>query len=340
MKPPVTNADGSDWNAPLFPALFSCALAALTYSNALECGFVFDDHLAIEGNQDVVGSTALSGLLGNDFWGKPLVAVDSNKSWRPFAVLSFRLQAQRSRIEEAGTHSDVKLDAMAFHAANVALHALVSGGVALLGAELWGQERWTVALVSGAVFAVHPVHVEVLMSRDLISPRASQRAAAVASLLRRQAVTGVVGRCELLMALLCLAASASYRRAVHVCSHSTAGSPSRRLCGTAALRSLAHGTAALLWFVLALWSKETAITLIAVLIVYDHARLARARVWWRPTSGTLLRGSLLAALGYGYLWTRMQVMSIGGVSSWESASLSTSQLARARKRRAREALPV
>ena len=49
---------------------------------------------------------------------------------------------------------------------------------------------------------------------------------------------------------------------------------------------------------------------------------------------------MLAALGYGYLWTRMQVMSIGGVSSWESASLSTSQLARARKRRAREALPV
>ena len=85
------------------------ALAALTYSNALECGFVFDDHLAIEGNQDVVGSTALSGLLGNDFWGKPLVAVDSNKSWRPFAVLSFRLQAQRSRIEEAGTHSDASL---------------------------------------------------------------------------------------------------------------------------------------------------------------------------------------------------------------------------------------
>ena len=133
------------------------------------------------------------------------------------------------------------------------------------------------------------------------------------------------------MALLCLAVSASYRRAVTALrSNSTAGSPSRWLRGTAALRSLAHGTVGLLGFALALWSKETAITLIAVLIVYDHARLASARAWWRPTSGTLLRGSALAALGYGYLRTRMHVMSIGGASSWESASLSTSQLARAR----------
>ena len=113
------------------------------------------------------------------------------------------------------------------------------------------------------------------------------------------------------------------------------------LCGTAALRSLAHGTAALLAFVLALWSKETAITLIAVLIVYDHARLARARVWWRPTSGTLLRGSLLAALGYGYLWTRMQVECLSvACRHGESASLSTSQLARASENVARAALPV
>lgn len=160
MPPTGAIAARSARYPPLIPALFSCALAALTYSNALECGFVFDDHLAIEGNQDVVGSTALSGLLENDFWGKPLVAVDSNKSWRPLSVLSFRLQAQRSR-KDAVAHGSVQLDAMRFHAANVALHALVSGGVSLLGAELWPFERWTVALVSGTVFAVHPVHVEV-----------------------------------------------------------------------------------------------------------------------------------------------------------------------------------
>ena len=106
------------------------------------------------------------------------------------------------------------------------------------------------------------------------------------------------------------------------------GTPSRSRLG-AALRALIHSCTGLACFALALWSKETAITLVAVLMVYDHARLARSRAWWRPTAGMLLRGSVLIALAAGYLRLRVSMMSDHSNASWDNASLSTSELVRA-----------
>jgi hypothetical protein len=161
-------------------ACIAAAVAVLTYSNSLDCGFVFDDHLAIETNDDVTTPPSEYDwrlLWRRDFWGKDLTKFDSHKSWRPIVVLTFRLQAQAQWNETDGAASDAvsrapppdggddkppaDIDARPFHGVNVGLHALVSAGVALLAGELVPNDGGTASLVSGVVFAAHPVHVEV-----------------------------------------------------------------------------------------------------------------------------------------------------------------------------------
>lgn len=41
-------------------------------------------------NADVMGTSNLSDLFQNDFWGKNIFEKDSHKSWRPLTILSFR----------------------------------------------------------------------------------------------------------------------------------------------------------------------------------------------------------------------------------------------------------
>lgn len=58
-------------------------VAFVCYLNSLECGLVFDDHLAIETNDDVTNHNKVvldsEGLLFHDFWGKDLRHEASHK---------------------------------------------------------------------------------------------------------------------------------------------------------------------------------------------------------------------------------------------------------------------
>ena len=160
-------------------AAFSAATAAAVYLSSLSCEFVFDDHLAIDNNADVAPGASFADLFAHDFWGKALVKEDSHKSFRPLTVLSFRAHTWWTGQPPAPK---------AFHAVNIVLHAAATACVSCLAGWLWaqrgGRPRPRVALLAGTVFAVHPVHVE--------------------------AVTGVVGRAELLCALGCFASAAAY----------------------------------------------------------------------------------------------------------------------------------
>ena len=78
------------------------AVAGVLYSNSLDGDFVFDDHVAIIGNRDVVGEpprdvrdawAQVACLFRNDYWGTPLASPASHKSYRPLTVLSFRANA-------------------------------------------------------------------------------------------------------------------------------------------------------------------------------------------------------------------------------------------------------
>jgi len=187
------------------------------YWNSLQCGFVFDDISAVRDNRDLRPHVPLSNLLENDFWGTPMQKEQSHKSYRPLTVFTFRLNYWFHELHPLG-----------YHLTNVLLHA----GVTVLYHNL------ALTLLSGPaaafaalLFAVHPIHTE--------------------------AVTGVVGRAELLASIFFLTCLLQYGR---VCQQQ-----SRRQYGV--------GWRGLIWTVLmvalAMFSKEQGITVLAVCAVYE-----------------------------------------------------------------------
>ncbi|XP_061917327.1 protein O-mannosyl-transferase TMTC3 [Entelurus aequoreus] len=142
------------------------------YWNSLSCGFVFDDVSAILDNKDLRPSTPVRNLFLNDFWGTPMAEERSHKSYRPLTVLTFRLNYLLS-----------ELNAASYHMFNVVLHVVVCT-LFLRVCRLFLDR--TSGLVAALLFAVHPVHTE--------------------------AVTGVVGRAELLSSIFLLAAFLAFTK--------------------------------------------------------------------------------------------------------------------------------
>ncbi|NXV18842.1 TMTC3 protein, partial [Cepphus grylle] len=147
-------------------------VVAACYWNSLFCGFVFDDVSAILDNKDLHPSTPLKNLFQNDFWGTPMSEERSHKSYRPLTVLTFRLNYLFS-----------ELNAVSYHFLNLVFHVVVCV-VFLKVCKLFLDNRSSV--VASLLFAVHPIHTE--------------------------AVTGVVGRAELLSSIFFLAAFLSYTK--------------------------------------------------------------------------------------------------------------------------------
>ncbi|XP_062856825.1 protein O-mannosyl-transferase TMTC3 [Trichomycterus rosablanca] len=147
-------------------------LVAGCYWNSLLCGFVFDDVSAILDNKDLRPSTPIKNLFLNDFWGTPMSEERSHKSYRPLTVLTFRLNYLLSELNSAS-----------YHLFNVILHAVVCVFFLRFCRLLLDP---TTSLVAALLFAVHPIHTE--------------------------AITGVVGRAELLSSIFLLAAFLAYTK--------------------------------------------------------------------------------------------------------------------------------
>ncbi|MBN3326737.1 TMTC3 protein, partial [Atractosteus spatula] len=183
------------------------------YWNSLFCGFVFDDVSAILDNKDLRPTTPLKNLFLNDFWGTPMSEERSHKSYRPLTVLTFRLNYMFS-----------ELSAMSYHLLNLLLHAVVCI-IFLRVCRLFLDKKSS--LVAALLFAVHPIHTE--------------------------AVTGVVGRAELLSSIFLLAAFLSYTK--------SKGSDNSIVWTPIALTVLLVAVATL--------CKEQGITVIGVCCVYE-----------------------------------------------------------------------
>ena len=82
-------------------------VVSVVYSNARLCDFVFDDVSAIKDNRDLRSTTPWRDLMKNDFWGTPMNAERSHKSYRPFTVATFRLNYLLAELEPYGYVSDV-----------------------------------------------------------------------------------------------------------------------------------------------------------------------------------------------------------------------------------------
>ncbi len=121
--------------------------AVLVSAGTLGHGFVFDDHLLVGGNAPVIlGDASLSSAFTYRYWGAADEA-SPNELYRPATILSLAIPARL-----------FGQSAVVMHATNLLLHAVNALLVYALVRVLFG--RPLVALLTGVLFAVHPIATE------------------------------------------------------------------------------------------------------------------------------------------------------------------------------------
>lgn len=108
--------------------------------------FVFDDHVLIQNNTDLLLDDVWTQSFGRDYYATSQ-AHGASGYFRPIAVVSHALDARLWKMHPQG-----------FHFTNLALHVLAS--LALLAALRAFGAVPGVAWIAAMVFAVHPLHAE------------------------------------------------------------------------------------------------------------------------------------------------------------------------------------
>ena len=191
-------------------------------------------------NDDLRPTASWTSLLTNDFWGTPLAHSGSHKSFRPVCTASFRVNYLLGELSPYG-----------YHLVNVVLHAVATVLFLVLCLHLFGG-KLAVSSFAAVLFAVHPVHCE--------------------------AVAGVVGRADVLACVFFLLACLCYLKA----------------CGSAIIPPITaiqrhrptriaplHSVVAWLGCTsmcacLGMFSKESGITVLGILVLYDVLVLSNA----------------------------------------------------------------
>lgn len=204
------------------------AACVLCYGNSLRGELVHDDVWAIVNNPDVRAGSSLRSVFSNDFWGKRMADNTSHKSYRPLCILSFKLNVWLGGMTP-----------LYFHVVNVLLHTAVCC-LLLVTCERCVFSQSRPAFLAALLFAVHPVHTE--------------------------AVSGIVGRADVLACLLFLLTFLCYVRSVGEAPCPSQTPPTRSPLSLAL--SLLLGSAAML-------VKETGVTVFGVCLLYDAFVICR-----------------------------------------------------------------
>ncbi|XP_054262130.1 protein O-mannosyl-transferase TMTC2 [Macrosteles quadrilineatus] len=275
-----------------------CLLAFVLYYNTLDADFVYDDSRAILRNPDVLSSTPISDLWRNDFWGTTLNSSESHGSYRPLCVLTFRLNHWLGGFRPRG-----------FHLTNVLLHVLNTALVLRVARLLLPRSSTTMAAM---LFSAHPIHTE--------------------------AVSGVVGRGDLLACLFYLLSFLAYLHHISLRDKSTRSNKINKFCevqtstkcllvfnevlgylrlcsspfglkhlpySSTAARQCACLALCLVFAAMAMLSKETGLTVLLVCAIYDVIRSARA--WPGAVSLAVSLSTLAVGLG-GMMMFRLYLM--------------------------------
>lgn len=140
----------------------------LVFSNSLFCDFTFDDNSAVVGNTYIrTNETSWWSVFLVDYWGTPIMSEQSHKSYRPLTLLSFRLNYVLDQLQPFG-----------YHLLNVLLHVIVSLIVYKFMLNILSNRFAAVPLFATLFFALHP--------------------------LKSEAVSGIVGRAEIMLTLFYL----------------------------------------------------------------------------------------------------------------------------------------
>ena len=126
-----------------------CALTFLTYLGTLRFQFVHDDRGQIVGNPAVHSWRAVPGYFSAHVWAAIAPANFIGNDYRPLFLLWLRINDAVFGAHAAG-----------WHFTTVAAHVAATYGVILLAHRVFRE--WTTALFSGAIFGLHPVHIEAV----------------------------------------------------------------------------------------------------------------------------------------------------------------------------------
>jgi len=124
-------------------------LAIALHAGVINNQLTYDDHWAIERNPNLDRPWDLRAHFGSGFWGPGWESKDS--AWRPATTLTL-----------AWSHSVHGETAAGYFLVNLLLHALAAVFLAMLARALGLSAPF--AFAAGALFAVHPVHVEAIAS--------------------------------------------------------------------------------------------------------------------------------------------------------------------------------
>lgn len=230
---PATRRAPAAWRLPAL-ALAAVAIASvIPYLPVASGDFVQDDHSIVEQNP-VVRHGGIAAIFGTDYWSGGAPGGASGL-YRPVTILSFAIErGADGGVNPAGAHR-----------VNIFLHALTSLLLVLLARRVGAS--WPAATAAGLLFAVHPVHAG--------------------------AVSGLVGRAEVLAALFTLGALLAHTAAGPWCGARRPG-----------VELAAPWLSALLVF-LALGSKETAIAapflMLSMDALFRSPERGLAGSWWR-----------------------------------------------------------
>ena len=259
---------------------------ALIYINTLQNGFVYDDHGVVEGNRWITEFKYLPKILTSSIWGYEAGEAKSSEYFRPMTQIAYMIEYHIFGFKPWG-----------WHLVNGLLHMLNALMVFIVGRSLFitfaspprlngdlseaaGHDKieksaLTAAFIASIIFAAHPVNVEPV------------------------AWVACIG--ELMYMLFAMTAFYIYMRLYPAGDGADSGKTGTRVW----LYLLS-----LLCYLLAALSKETGLTLPAVLIVYDYMR--RKSIKNLPFKNYL--PFLLVAVGY----ILMRSYALKGVSPREA----------------------
>ena len=141
MEPQADPGNGR--SGQLWPVAVVVAAALIPYLLLPANPLLLDAQRTNLANQAVQSGPLLE-LFSADFWGSPLTAEFSNRSYRPLVSLTYALQVRMLGNGPAG-----------FHIFDMVLHALAALLVLLLLRGLGLRSYWAVA--AATLFAVHPL---------------------------------------------------------------------------------------------------------------------------------------------------------------------------------------
>jgi hypothetical protein len=207
-------------------------VAVLCFVNTWNHEFTFDDLAAIQKNKDLLPETPLYNIFINNYWGSPIKHLNAHKSYRPITTLTFK-----------ANYLLTGLNSYSYHIGNIIFHAISSYLACVLCFTLFYNKK--TALLSGLLFAVHPLHCD-----------------SVASAVGRADVLGAIFFC---LSLIFFQKSVGFFRSSNANLY-TAGRTNWLLFGISILFS-----------VIGLLSKELAYVSVILFGVYEIAALYRER---------------------------------------------------------------